>query len=55
MTASITGISSTSEALCPAMVELRGMEKGARVTDTPDTSTRLNRLAPITLPSDSAP
>ena len=32
-----------------------GMLKGASVTDTPLTSTRLNTFAPMTLPSDSAP
>ena len=55
ITANMTGISITSEAFMPAMVEFCGMLKGASVTDTPLTSTRLNTFAPMTLPSDSAP
>ena len=52
MTASMTGISSTRLELMPNKVELCGTVKGASVTDTPLTSTRLNTFAPTMLPRD---
>ena len=55
MTKSITGMSITSDAFIPAICFSTGTAKGAMVTDTPLTNTRLNRFAPITLPSDKAP
>ena len=55
MTNNMMGTSITREAFLPAMVELCGMSNGARDADMPLTSTRLKRLAPITLPSDKEP
>ena len=55
MTANITGRSMTREELMPMMVEFCGMLKGDTVMDMPLTSTRLNTLAPITLPSEREP
>ena len=55
ITKNITGISTTRDVLTPFMAELCGMAKGDKTVDTPLTSTRLNKLAPITLPSDNAP
>ena len=48
-------MSSTREAFCPKSTALWGTLKGARDTETPLTSTRLNRLAPITFPRERAP
>ena len=39
----------------PKMVLPTGTSNGARVTDTPETSTRLKRFAPMILPTDSEP
>ncbi len=39
----------------PPIVFSHGIAKGESVTETPDTSTRLNRLAPTILPSESEP
>ena len=50
MTLSMTGMSMTREALWPKRMLPTGTSKGARVTATPETSTRLKTLAPITLP-----
>ena len=50
MTVSITGMSMSREALRPKIRLPTGTSKGARVTEMPETSTRLNTLAPITLP-----
>lgn len=55
MTANITGRSMTREELMPMMVEFCGMLKGDTVMDMPLTSTRLNTLAPMTLPSEREP
>ena len=55
ITANITGRSMTSEELMPMIVELCGMLKGDTLMDIPLTSTRLNTLAPMTLPSDREP
>lgn len=54
ITSSIRGISTTREALYPAMVFSWGTWKGDRVVDRPLTSTRLNRFAPTMLPRDRA-
>ena len=55
MTTNITGRSMTREELMPMMVEFCGMLKGDTVMDMPLTSTRLNTLAPMTLPSEREP
>ena len=52
ITASMTGSSSTRLELMPNRVALCGTVKGASVTETPLTSTRLKTLAPTTLPSE---
>ena len=51
----ISGMSTTREAFIPATILLAGTAKGDKVTDKPDTSTRLNRFAPMILPSDKDP
>ena len=55
MTASITGRSTIRLELRPAIVFSAGTAKGEIVIAMPLTSTMLNRFAPMTLPSESAP
>ena len=55
ITASITGISRTRDALIPAIVFPIGTANGAIVTAIPLTRTKLNRFAPIRFPRDNAP
>ena len=52
ITESITGMSSTKDTFCPNSSEVSGTVKGESVTETPETSTRLNMFAPITLPRE---
>ena len=55
MTTSISGMSRIREELMPKMVLPTGTSNGARVTDTPETSTRLKRFAPMMLPMEREP
>ncbi|MEI3411909.1 MAG: hypothetical protein V8Q57_00755 [Blautia sp.] len=55
ITNSIRGISTTREEFIPAMTFPEGISKGDNTAETPLTSTRLKRLAPITFPRERAP
>ena len=50
ITTSISGISKIKEELMPKNVLPTGTSNGAKATEIPETNTRLNTLAPITLP-----
>ena len=55
ITVSITGISRTSEELIPLIKPEHGTVNGFIVIAVPLTRTKLKRLAPIILPSESEP
>ena len=55
ITINITGISKTKDVLMPNNCDEAGTGNGESTVDTPLTSTRLKRFAPMMLPSESDP